>query len=125
MAEDVADEIKTRIVDIGLKYSFVAASLETLAFFSVVLQGGAIIIKLNINHPAYTHLIEILDQEVENVEQKALAQRLESARDGLKLLLAAWARYEDEQPDGVRRSRAQETRVDWGKIARQFLEKED
>jgi hypothetical protein len=33
--------------------------------------------------------------------------------DGLKLLLSAWARYEEEQPDGAARSRAQQARSDW------------
>ena len=36
----------------------------------------------------------------------------------------AWARYEDEQPDGQRKNYAQDTRIDWGRIARRFLENE-
>jgi len=47
------------------------------------------------------------------------------AADGLELLRAAWACYEDEQPDGAVRSRAQQTRSDWGSMARRFLERED
>jgi len=51
--------------------------------------------------------------------------RLVTARDGLKLLLMAWARYEDEQPDGPRRRVAQNARWDWGRIAEQFLDDDD
>ena len=36
----------------------------------------------------------------------------------------AWARYEDEQ-DSVRRENAQDARMDWGKIARRFLERNE
>jgi len=54
-----------------------------------------------------------------------LRSRLAKSRKGLKLLLAAWARYEDEQPEGKRRQELQDTRVEWGKIARQFLESEE
>lgn len=32
----------------------------------------------------------------------------------------AWARYEDEQPDGRRREAVREARTDWGRVARQF-----
>ena len=43
-------------------------------------------------------------------------------RDGLRLLLEAWARYEDEQPAGsARRNHAQHARWDWGRMAREFL----
>jgi len=67
----------------------------------------------------------VLEQEVGNGDLEALKQRLANAHDGLKLLLMAWARYEDEQPDGLRRIRVQESRTDWGTIARKFLERED
>ncbi len=36
----------------------------------------------------------------------------------------AWARYEDEQPDGKFKDNAQDTRIDWGRVARRFLENE-
>jgi hypothetical protein len=36
----------------------------------------------------------------------------------------AWARYEDEQPDGPRKTNAQDARTDWGRIARQFLQED-
>ena len=82
-------------------------------------------ITLNANHPAYKNLIEVLEEEVEGVDIETLRSRLTNSLDGLKLLLMAWARYEDEQPDGPRRNRAQDTRVDWGRVARQFLEGEE
>jgi hypothetical protein len=62
---------------------------------------------------------------VEGVDTDTLRSRLAKSAEGLKLLLTAWARYEDEQPDGIRKTRAQEARSDWGRIARQFYEIEE
>lgn len=120
-----ARDLAARTVSSGLRYVFAEADLETPAFFSVRPRGGAIIVGLNTNHPAYEKLVEVLEEEVEGVNSDTLRQRLANSLEGLKLLLAAWARYEDEQPDGVLRSRAQEARTDWGRIARQFLEREE
>lgn len=120
-----AEELAAKTVSNGLKYTFRKADIETAAFFSVEGGGGAIMIFLNANHPAYKNLIEVLEEEVEGVDPETLRSRLTNSLEGLKLLLMAWARYEDEQPDGPRRNRAQDARVDWGRVARQFLEGEE
>ena len=80
---------------------------------------------LNANHPAYKNLVEVLEEEVEGVDPETLRSRLTNCLKGLKLLLMAWARYEDEQPLGKLRNKAQEARFDWGRVARQFLESEE
>ena len=94
--------------------------MEASAFFAVKPKGGVIVITLNTSHSAYKHLVEVLDDEYED-DAKLLKHRLIQASDGLKLLLAAWARYEDEQPDGRQREAVQDSRNDWGKIAKDFL----
>lgn len=116
-----AQELAAQTVGRGLKYTIVKSSLNSPAFFDVKPRGGAIIISLNVNHPAYEHLVELLEEDVENSDVTELRTRLNSARDGLELLIMAWARYEDEQPDGPRREKAQEARWDWGRMAREFL----
>lgn len=121
-----AKELAAVTVSAGLKYVFAHADLETPAFFSVRQKGGSIIITLNTSHPAFSSLVEVLERDPEDNEgDEDLKRRLDNALDGLKLLLMAWARYEDEQPDGPRRNAAQETRIDWGRLARQFLQKEE
>lgn len=121
--ESTAKELAAGTARAGLKYVFADASLESSAFFSVKPKGGAIIITLNTNHPAYQHLIEVLESEgEEEMEVEELRDRLVNAWRGLKLLLEAWARYEDEQPSGPLRHRVQDARSDWGRVARQFLE---
>lgn len=125
LAESQAQELAARTINDGLKYTFAEADLETSAFFSVKPRGGAIIVTLNTNHPAYDKLVEVMEKDTDNVDADILRTRLNNSLEGLKLLLMAWARYEDEQPDGKRRNAAQDTRTDWGRIARQFLELEE
>ncbi|MBE9137368.1 ATP-binding protein [Nodosilinea sp. LEGE 07088] len=125
IAKEVANTLAATTVDSGLKYIFAESSLETSAFFTVKLKGGSIEILLNTNHPAYGKLIEVLEQDVEGVEADELKQRLKNSLEGLKLLLMSWARYEDEQPEGKRRTQAQDTRADWGRVAREFLDGDD
>ncbi len=125
VTENQAKELAATTISDNLKYVFVDADLDNPAFFSVKPKGGAIVITLNTKHPAYENLVEILEDEVENVDPETLRSRLAKSRKGIKLLLAAWARYEDEQPEGKRQQNLQDSRVEWGKIARQFLENEE
>ena len=118
-----ARELSASVVSDGIKYVFNESELETSAFFSVRPRGGAVIITLNTRHPAFSHLIELLDAPgPENLAPEELMSRLNNAWRGLKLLLEAWARYEDEQPEGARKNQVQDARNDWGRVARQFLE---
>jgi len=126
VAESTAKELAAKTVDDGIKYIFTEADLKGSAFFEVDSRGGSIIILLNTNHPVYTNLVEVLE-EVGNTEEEVnietLQHRLSNSSQGLKLLLMAWARYEDELPENSKRKQdAQETREDWGRIARQFLD---
>jgi len=120
-----AEELTAKTLSDGSKYTVAKADMETPAFFSVKSGGGAIMIFLNANHPAYKNLVEVLEEEVEGVEAETLRSRLTNCLEGLKLLLMAWARYEDEEPEGPRRNKAQEARFAWGRVARQFLEGEE
>jgi hypothetical protein len=119
-----AEELTAVMLKDNLKYYFESADLETPAFFSVKLRAGAIIILLNRNHSAYKNLVEVLEKDIEDIDIETLNLRSIRAKKGLELLLYAWARYEDEQPN-QRRHLAQEARVDWGRIARQFLEEQE
>lgn len=117
-----ASELAAVTVGRGLKYTFAEANISSFAFFDVKSRGGSIIISLNTNHPAYSRLVEVLEREFDESDIEELRARLLTARDGLKLLLMAWARYEDESPDGPRRKMVTEARWDWGRIASQFLD---
>jgi hypothetical protein len=117
-----AEELAAVTIGRGFKYTFAVSDVDSQSFFDVVSRGGSIIISLNSKHAAYDHLIEILEEDSEGDDSVELRNRLAKARDGLKLLLSAWARYEDEQPDGPRRMKVKEARWEWGKMAYQFLD---
>ncbi len=123
---EMAHSLAANIVSDNLKYRFVSADLGSAAFFQVKTKGtGSIILALNTQHPVYESLIEVLEESTLGVSPEELRQRLGGARDGLKTLLIAWARYEDELPEGKLRQAAQNTRDDWGRVARDFLTQDD
>lgn len=117
-----AQHLAAQTVNRGLKYTLTKSSLTSPAFFDVRSRGGSMIVSLNVEHPAYKHSLEILQQELDSLDESNLKESIANARKGLELLLFAWARYEDEQPDGKRRLQAQEVRWDWGRMARDFLD---
>lgn len=121
-----ATEYAEEIFKSDLKYQFVNSNFESRAFFSVSPVGGKIIIKLNTNHPAYNQFVEILSDDIDSeTNQDDLINRLVKAKDGMKLLLMAWARYEDEQPDGKLKDNVKDARMDWGKMASEFMRTDD
>lgn len=118
---EVAEALAANTVKNNLKYLFAKTALEGDAFFTVRPRGGSINVLLNTRHPAFEHLVEVLDESVEGYNAKDLGGRLKQASEGMKLLLMAWARYEDELPDGPMKEKAQEARNDWGRVAKGFL----
>lgn len=121
-ALDYAKEIFNSTV----KYQFIHASSESRAFFSVSPVGGKIIVKLNTKHPAYNQFVEVLKDDIPaDSNLNDVISRLQKAQNGLKLLLMAWARYEDETPDGKLKDNVQDARMDWGKMAAEFMRQDD
>jgi hypothetical protein len=121
---DVADAhaIAVDAINFGIKYVLTKGEIDGSAFFTVRPVAGEIVVKLNIDHPAYEHLIEALDEGVDDLPDNPvqLKERLAKAGLGLRLLLLAWARFEDEQL-GDRRTDVQDIRSDWGRYAKKFL----
>lgn len=119
-----AEKLAAQTVGRGLKYTITKSNVSSPAFFDVKVRGGAVIISLNVEHPAYIHLLEVLQQDVDDLNHEQVRECLTNARQGLELLLIAWARYEDEQ-NGRMRVQTQDVRWDWGRVARDFLHEDD
>ena len=124
LSKDQALELSARTIDEGTKYTFASTALEGRSFFTVKAVAGELVIKLNINHPAYKHLVEVLEEpEEENkLSEPELLARLRKASTGLRLLFIAWARFEDEAHPEKKRETIQDLRYEWGQYAAQFLE---
>lgn len=126
LAPKQAEDYAHNAIDKSLKYLFVEADIDSQAFFSVQPKGGAIMLTLNTKHAAYDRLVDVLEKDSPaNSNQDTLQERLNNALDGLKLLLMAWARYEDEQVSPQARERAKDARQDWGRMAKRFLERDE
>jgi hypothetical protein len=117
-----AKDRATSIVSDGRKFEFYETDLHTPELFTVRGKTGAILIGLNTTHPGYAHLVELMKtDDTASLSADELRDRLGQAYEGLKLLLEAWARYEDELTDPRKKEQAQNTRLDWGRVARDFF----
>jgi len=70
-------------------------------------------------------LISVLDPSTESETAEQLRGRITNASDTLRLLLAAWARYEAEEKAGPRQDRLRAVRQEWGRMAKSFLKNMD
>ena len=91
------------------------------AFFDVESVNDVIEVWLNDRHPVYSHLIDVLGEEVGERTREELAERIQKASFTLRMILLAWARYEDKAPSGLK-DRFEDFRMDWGREARHFVE---
>ena len=90
------------------------------AFFDVESVNNVIEVWLNDQHPVHEHLIEVVTAQTEDKTLEELGERLQKASFALRMLLIAWARYEDKAPAGMKDS-FEDFRMDWGREARKFL----
>lgn len=112
-----AREIAVTYVQRKIKFRFRHADFPGYSVFDVTSKAGVIIITINTKHPAQAHLFELLREGEADVPESPALQ-------GLKLLLTAWARMEDEA-SGDRKEALEDIRGEWGRIARDFMKEAD
>ncbi len=117
--ETAAKEIAADVRQRGRKVILVEMSSEMDAFFSVEQQPGITQVAINRSHPAYDLLVKALDDDTSQASDRTLVERIQNASEALKMLLAAWARQEIE--DIPNREKLRRMRMDWGRMARDFL----
>jgi len=124
-SEQVAEEIAKAVAARERRVLFLEKDSEAYSFFHIEQRPGGITeIIFNRKHPAFKSLIMALDQDIpDDITTKELMARIGNAADTLKMLFAAWARYEME--DLPNRQRISDMRQDWGKMARIFLTETD
>ena len=120
-SEDIAKEIAQATFDNQRNVIFVTKMMEGYAFFNIEHKhGGLTQVVFNNNHPFYRQLYEALEPEIGEETDSDLIERINKASETLKLLFAAWARYEMEETEQEGLS---DMRQEWGKMARFFLTK--
>lgn len=124
LAPEEAKQRATEVVSDGRKYEFYEADLATPELFTVRSKAGALLIGLNTAHPGYEHLVALMKPQDDSEDPEKLKVRMRQSYEGLKLLLEAWARYEDELTDPRKKEQAQNARLDWGRVARDFFRDE-
>src|SRR5262249_3514323 len=108
-----AQGIAVSYVRDNIKFLFEHSDFPGPAIFDVKPKAGTIIVTINTKHPASEHFFGLLRNEDDpSMDSPALK--------GLKLLLTAWARMEDEAGN-QRRQFLEDIRIEWGQIARDFL----
>jgi len=120
-SEQVANDIALAVEKRGRRVIYLEQESDSYAFFQIEQRPGGITeIIFNRHHPAHESLILALNNDItEGTDNRELAARIQNASDTLKMLFAAWARYEME--DVPNRQRINDMRQEWGKMARIFL----
>ena len=118
--KEVADKQARQWVKEDKKIIFDIAEVDGSNFFTVENIGGILRIRINSNHGIYRNLFSLVEPD----EYKDLtdAERVGLTHDGLWLLLASWARFEDLIEHAERRREVQDIRYDWGKAINTYLE---
>lgn len=121
--EDIVEDIVARVVSGDLKVLFIDKTLGgSSELFTVVARGHTTEVVFNRRHPAFDMIFETVsaDDDLESLSSAELQERLLKASRAVRVLFAAWARMEREDPPNQRRN--ERVREDWGKLARDFLE---
>lgn len=114
------EEIKAQYIGGNDEYVFRSAKATGPAFFDTSAKSRTIEVILNKDHPLFAS-VKLLLESVEGITHQEMEQRLLQAQDTLKLLLVAWAKYENSLPDGPRKFKTEESRIEWGRYARLLL----
>ena len=122
LSSEDAKNIVDAVVSRKRRVQFSTGYLDGHHFFSTKQFGDLTKITFNTNHPIYKQLLEALDPETEDDTDADLLDRVHRASDTLKLLFAAWARYELEETQ--KHDDLMEMRHEWGKMAKVFLREE-
>ena len=113
---NLLQELHANTISTGLIFTFSEAPQDTVAMFSVEYQGAEVRIILNTLHSAHSLLKGILEDQNEKQFDQTNPE-LRDSKNGIKLLLIAWSRYECYQNPGKLQHQAEEARLDWGRAS--------
>lgn len=103
----------------GFRYKFANASLNAFTVFNVSNAAGVLVVQLNINHPIYRFL-EALEQAGD--DNADVDDKKEGAAIGLRIMILALARMDDESQNHEDRLKFQDTCYRWGRIMAKIID---
>lgn len=108
----------------GILVRLIRSGLPSPAFFEVESLPNVIQVTLNENHPVHDHLYEMMHAEFGGLDEDGLRDQLARAAAAFRVLIYAWARYEEEQT-GKHFRAVRDARLEWGKYAEEFFDEDD
>lgn len=122
-----AEQLVSLIRDSKLKVVFLEADFtNAYELFNVEMKGNITEITFNRQHPAFDDIfgtVATVDEDFSKLSDEELRDRLWRAVNAVKIIFAAWARYEREA--GMSHlNTLKKVRFDWGQIAAKFLQPE-
>ena len=113
MMEEDAIKLANMMTSNNLRFHYIDASLNSGSIFDFSQECGDYVVKINRNHPVYKNIFKILDDN-EDEDSAGLI--------GLKMLISAWVRLEDEAMEGSKdKEFYEDTRIAWGQMTRDFM----
>ena len=89
--------------------------------FETDFAGTKVIIKLNMNHPAYQNMISLVEDIPETIGLDDARATLSKIHFGFKCLFAAWANMEDKEENHDLEIELQNVRYYWGNELARFM----
>ena len=119
--EKRAIEMADRPNNAEKKYIFGHGPISGTQFFDITRRKNKLFIIINDNHAAYKNLIDLVQDLPEEMDLETAKELLNRIYDGLVLLLASWARLEDETDFQEQVQLIQNIRIDWGRMLQDYL----
>ena len=118
--DEIAKKIAEGTLSRDRKVEFLEGEIEGHAFFTVKkVAGGVTTVTFNTSHPFHKELLEVIEPPSEGEDNSKPLQRITTASYVLKIVFAAWARYEIEETQDS--EKLVEFRYEWGKMVKEFL----
>ena len=124
--QDESDALQrvAETIEAGSRVRWIQSAQSSPAFFDVEPLPNVIQVALNTNHPVHSHLFDIMNPDTDELTEEEVRERLARASAAFRILVYAWARYEEEQTERDRRQ-VRDARLEWGKYAEEFLDEDD
>ncbi len=118
---DSEDNLHAITIDCGIHYVFSSAEIDDHSFFAIKNEGNVANIIINSNHPIYARVMDLIEPSSNGKSVTPQGQKPFDAGETMKLLLIAWAEFEENQPSRRVRERTEDARSGWGRRLKDVL----